>query len=366
MKKVYYKIIILLIITISSLIFVYNDYYLYKTPILKVTNIDNRLDEDNIYEEDYYIQNITGKLMNGKYKGKELNVTNSYSKSLVYEEKIEKNNELLVELSNDGDSILSIKGIKRDKYLVLLLVVFIDLIVIIAGKKGIQTIISLAFNVGLTSLAILLYIKNHGKINMLILYLIISMIFIGSSLFITNGKSKKTLAAVVSSIISLLISFGLSFIFIKINEQNIYIWIMDYVEAVPDYYDYLYVSVLLCGLGAIMDIAITISSSLNELIVKNNKIDRKTLIKSGNNISEDVVGTMINVMLFTCYTSIIPTVVLAIRNNIPFANALNYYGNLEFMIILCTCIGIIITIPVSLYTSANILKGSKRGEMSNE
>ena len=357
-----YKIIIMLLLSIVIILFTYNDYFLYKTPILKVTNIESKLEDSHLYGEEYYVQNITGIIMNGKYKGNIVKTTNNYSKSLVYDDKIEKNSELLVKLSNDGNKVTSIENIKRDKYLVILLVIFLDLILLIAGKQGIKTLVSLLSNIAISALAIITFENNHRKINMLILYLIVSIIFIVISLFITNGKSKKTSAAIISSIISLFLSFGLSFALISLFGNNLYIWGMDYIEVVHDYHNFLYVSILLCGLGAIMDIAITISSSLSELITKNPKIDRKTLFKSGKVISKDIVGTMINVMLFTCYTSVIPTVLLAIKNNMTLANALDFYGSLELTIVLCNCIGIVLTIPVSLYISILILtkKGSDK------
>ena len=290
-----------------------------------------------------------------------MSTTNPFSTSLVYEDKIEKGNSLLVEISDNGNSILNINSIKRDQYLAILLVIFIDLIILVAGNKGIQTLISLFFNVAICLLAIFLYSNKHININLLALYLIVSIIFIVVSLYVTNGKSKKTLAAIISSIVSVLLSFGLSFLLIKLNIDKLYIWTLDYVEAVNEYYYYLYVSVLLCGLGAIMDIAITIASSLNELIAKNPKIKTKALIKSGRIISKDVVGTMINVMLLTCYTSVIPTVILALNNNMSFVNAIDFYGSLELTVVLCTCIGIVLAIPVSLYTSMMILKSKKIG-----
>ena len=130
---------------------------------------------------------------------------------------------------------------------------------------------------------------------------------------------------------------------------------MEYIEAVFDYSNYLYVTVLLCGLGAIMDISITVTSSLNELIVKNPNINKLSLIKSSKEITKDIIGTMINVMLFTCYTSVIPTILLAIKNNISLKNALVFYGNTELIIVLCTAIGIVLSIPISLFISVNIL-----------
>ena len=361
MKKINIKIIILLILSLASIIFVYNDHFLYQKPILNVTSIDNKLVSGEPMEEKSYEQHIKGKIMNGKFKGNTIEFDHTYSESLVFDDKIESHTEIFVELNEEGNSVLGIYNIKRDKYLIILVVIFIDLLILVAGKKGIKTLISLLVNLGITAGALILFMNNYQHMNMLLLYLIVSIIFIIVSLFITNGKSRKTVAAILSSIASLFISFGVSFLIIKINEPNIFIWIIDYIEAVYDYFNYLYVIILLSGLGAIMDISITIASSLNELIEKNNKITREALIKSGKEISKDIVGTMINVMLFTCYTSVIPTIVLATRNGIPFANALDYYGSLELTVVLCTCIGIVLTIPISLFISIFVLKKEKVG-----
>ena len=355
MKKLNYKLIILFLLSIFSIIFTYNDYFLYKNPILKVDNIDNVVQESTINGEKYYNQLITGTIMNGKYKGNTLTVKNTASSSSVYGDMIRENSELFVEISTDGTKAIRITNIKRDKYLVILLVIFIDLIIVTAGKKGLKTLGSLLGNIIITGIAIFTFKNNYKTLNMLLLYFIVSIIFIIFSLYITNGKGKKTLSAIVSSIASLFISFGLSFLLIKIYGKDISIWTMEYIEVVYDYENFFYVSILLCGLGAIMDIAITISSSLNELIVKNPKIDRVSLLNSGKEISKDIVGTMINVMLYTCYTPVIPTVLLAVKNNITIANAISLYGNLELIIVLCSCISIVLTIPISLYISVFIL-----------
>lgn len=364
MKKI--LLIIMFILSIVAIVFVYNDHFLYSSPIMKVTSIETQKEGDEVVEEPNYYQTIKGVIKNGEYKGNNVEAVNIYSESLVYDDKINNNAELFVDLSEDGKEVLGITGIKRDKYIAILIIIFIDLILLIAGMKGFKTLLSLLVNVGITAGAIIIFMNNMEHMNLLLLYIAVSIIFIVVSLFITSGKSKKTMAAIVSSIVSLFISFTFSFIFIKLIEDNIYIWNMDYIEAVYDYNNYIYVSVLLCGLGAIMDISITIASALNELIEKNSKIDRKALIKSGKEISKDIVGTMINVMLFTCYTSIIPTVVLATRNDIPFTNAIDFYGDLELLVVLCNCIGIVLTIPISLYISILILnkKESKKRKVN--
>ena len=354
-KNLKLKLIILAIFSITSIVFVYNDHFLYKTPILKVTEVVNEDKDSTMFRETYYDQAIKGIIKNGKHKGKEMTFDNTVAKTGVYGEIVQKGTELLVEISNDRNEIIELVGVKRDKYLVILLVLFVDTLILVAGKKGFKTLISF-----ISALAIFIFKKKFNTLNLLSLYMGVSILFIVFSLFITNSKDRKTLSAILSSIVSLFISFGLSFLLIKIYGKDISIWTMEYIEAVYEYENFFYVTILLCGLGAIMDIAITISSSLNELIVKDPKITKLALIKSGKEISKDIVGTMINVMLYTCYTPVVPLVFLAIKNDMSLTDALSLYGEVDLIAVFCSSISIVLAIPISLYIAIFILKPSKK------
>ena len=358
-KNLKLKIILLVIISVLSIIFVYNDYFLYKTSILKVNKVENKIKDSSMFRETYYDQQITGIIKNGQYKGKEYSITNTVAVTGVYGEIIHEGSEIFVEFSNAGE-IIEISGVKRDKYLVILFVIFVDLMIITAGKKGVKTLVSFVINVIISALAIFVFQKNLNKINMLLLYLGVSILFIVLSLYITNGKSKKTLSAILSSIASLFVSFGLAFILINVYKEEISIWTLEYIEAVYEYENFFYVTILLCGLGAIMDISITLSSSLNELIEKDPSIKKSALIKSGREISKDIVGTMINVMLYTCYTPIIPIVLLAIKNNVSLSDALSLYGEVDLIAVFCSSISIVLAIPISLYIATFILSPRKK------
>ncbi len=358
-KKFKIELIILAIFSLVSIIFIYNDYSLYKTPILKVTEVKNETKNSEMFKETYYNQIIKGNIKNGKYKGKEMTVENVVSKTGVYGELVKKGDELLVNIFSDG-KINEIVGVKRDKYLVILLVLFIDSIILVAGRKGIKTLISFFINIIVSAIAIFIFQKKFTTWNLLLLYMVVSVIFIVLSLLITNGRNKKSLAAIISSIFSLFISFGLSFILVKIYGQDVSIWSMEYIEAVYDYENFFYVTILLCGLGAIMDISITIASSLSELIDKDPKIKKEALIKSGREISKDIVGTMTNVMLYTCYTPIVPMVFLAIKNNMRLFDALTFYGEVDLIAVFTSSISIVLAIPISLFIAIYILNPSKK------
>ena len=59
-----------------------------------------------------------------------------------------------------------------------------------------------------------------------------------------------------------------------------------------------------------MDIAISISSSINEIYDKNPDIERKILIKSGMEIGKDIMGTMANTLVFAYISGSIPMILL--------------------------------------------------------
>ena len=65
---------------------------------------------------------------------------------------------------------------------------------------------------------------------------------------------------------------------------------------------------------------------------------------------------MINVMLFTIYSNIIPMGVLAVRNNISLATIISTFGEIEMIRVLTSSIAIVLAIPISFYISIYILK----------
>ena len=73
---------------------------------------------------------------------------------------------------------------------------------------------------------------------------------------------------------------------------------------------------------------------------------------------------MTNVMLFTCFTSIIPMTFLMMKNNIILGEALQRYGQVELIVVLTSCIAIVLAIPISLFISIGILRPSKKRRLS--
>jgi uncharacterized membrane protein len=350
--------LILIIVSLISIIFTFNNHYFYEDTIAKITNVKNEYVTTEImdygYKEDIYNQTITAKIKNGKYKGKTITLENQYYQGQTYSQKYHKNDEIFISLDTSKDKIrnIHIEGYKRDKYIIILLVSFILIIVLVGHLKGFLSIISLIINIIIFNTMVYLNVKN---ISLALLSLIGAIIFSSICLTLVSGKNKKTLSAVISSIVGVSITMLITMIVINITNYSGLRF--ENMELLTRPYEGIFISeLILGGLGAIMDISISISSSLNELLEKDPKITSKQLIKSGYNIGRDIMSTMINVLFFTYICAVIPNLTILLRNGINLGSLISSYITLEMTRALIGAIGITITIPVSIYITVLIYK----------
>src|SRR5699024_1226802 len=105
------------------------------------------------------------------------------------------------------------------------------------------------------------------------------------------------------------------------------------------------------SLGEVMDVSISISSAMFELYHKNNHISRDALKKSGFDIGRDIMGTMTNILFFAYISGSIPTLILYLKNHSQLGFTLSINLSLELARALAGGIGIVITIPIGLYTT---------------
>ena len=59
-----------------------------------------------------------------------------------------------------------------------------------------------------------------------------------------------------------------------------------------------YSAIMIGAIGAVMDVAMSISSSINEIKKANPKLNSKELFKSGVRIGKDIIGTMSNTLIY--------------------------------------------------------------------
>lgn len=349
---------ILIVISLIAIIFTYNNHSFYKHTIAIITNTtEEYISTEEVtygYKDDLYNQTITATILNGTHKGETITLENEYHSGEAYTQKYKKNDEVFISINENNSKIRNahIEGYKRDKYIVILVVSFILVIILVGQLKGFLSIISVILNIILFNIIVYL---NTKDISFPILSYIGAIIFSSICLTLVSGINKKTISAIISSILGVTITMLISLIVINTTKYSGIR--LENIELLTRPYEGIFISeIILGGLGAIMDISISISSSLNELLEKNPKITKKQLIKSGFNIGKDIMSTMINVLFFTYICTSIPNLVILFRNGISLSILTNEYISLEMTRALTGAIGITITIPIAIYTTVLLYK----------
>ncbi|MDF2989087.1 MAG: YibE/F family protein, partial [Eubacterium sp.] len=93
-------------------------------------------------------------------------------------------------------------------------------------------------------------------------------------------------------------------------------------------------------------------------------IDRKLLVRSGKEIGKDIMGTMANILVFAYISGSIPMIVLWLKNGYSTFNILSYNLSLEIIRALTGSIGIVVSIPITLYISIFLLTNKRTGVKS--
>lgn len=238
----------------------------------------------------------------------------------------------------------------------ILLALFMWLLFMVTSKRGIFYFISIVTNVVVLLYAITL---NYNGYNIFKLSICLVLFFTFVSLIFISGFKKKTLVAIISTLLSLIVIMVLYKILMMFTEGVDYTY-MEYIAG-QNYLSDLFMSQLLIGgLGAIMDVAMTESSAINELVDLNNDISIKQLVKSGREVGYDIMGTMINIMFFTYICGIIPLIMLKMKNNVKLHTVIMWQLPTEIYGFIVGSIGILLTIPISLFIGILIFRGLRR------
>lgn len=355
------KNIFLILIGILIIVFVNNDEFLYKTPVMQITKIEEKFVSEKAghgyITEKYYDQYITGVILNGKHKGLKVSTINERSTSNVYDEKYEKGDKVFVSIDNLKNKNVTINNYKRDVYVVTILLIFVYALYYIGKKQGMLSLIALVTNIVIYCFAINLF-TNKG-INLILLSSICTVIFSIVSLLLAIGNNKKAYVTIISTLVSVLITILIGILVMNLtNESGVRIEQIEFL--LTPYKEVFITELLLGGLGAIMDIAITIASTVNELIEKNKKISNKKLYESCREIGKDTMGTMLNVLLFTYICCEIPKFVVYYRNGFTASIILKNYLSIDIVRSLVAGIGIVLAIPITSYISIKLLKGVRK------
>lgn len=346
---------LLLLSFVSSIVFINYNHAFYERTIVEVIEekIENTSDVVDMYnnEDKLYNQNLIAKIKNGENKNDLVYLENDYSFSKAFDQQYAVGNELFVEMDSklnaQNQLTATIKDLKRDKYIVLIAWIFAFVLLMIGKRQGLFSVVSLAVNALLLSFALDVYVK-YPNINLVLICGISAIFFTAISLLLVNGFNEKTYAAIIATLIGTFASLLITYIVMRVTSENGLRY--EEMQFLTRPYKMVFMAGLVVGsLGAVMDVAITMSSSIFGLYEKDQTISIEALKKSGMDIGKDVMGTMTNILFFVYISGTIPMILLYLSNDTQFSFTLSMNLSLELARALAGGIGIVLTIPIGLY-----------------
>lgn len=266
---------------------------------------------------------------------------------------------IILALPTDGYDFYEFSGFVRTMPIYVLTSIFILSILIFGRKKGFNAVISL----GLTAACIFfLFVPAIlGGANIRVAALLVCVYVVISTLLIVEGFTKKGVTSIISCFVAIFFS-GIILVFMEniLNLTSLIGVEASHLYGLIDLNAVTFAAILIGSLGAIMDIAVSISSSLWELSESSDNFNFSSSMSSGTNIGKDILGTMLNTLVLAYIGSYLLIVLSLVHNEVISYEFFNRDVMLvEFLRILIGSIGIFITIPISTVICSYIYRKEK-------
>lgn len=322
--------------------------------------------EDNEQESGQYVgqQKVLLVLDSGSRKGGTVEAVSS--SSYLYGAHCRTGMRVIAAVNESGEE-LYVTVYSQDRSLALYGIVALFLISIwaIGGRQGLNSAIGLVFTF------------------LCIIFMFIPMIYRGASpigasmlvaglttvvtMYLIGGSSTKTAAAILATILGVMLSGLLAAAFGRLTGISGYnvadIEQLEYVAQMTDIKagELLYAGILISSLGAVMDVAMSVSSAVHEVAARAPELGFKEVFRSGIHVGRDMMGTMSNTLILAFTGTSINTLVFIYAYGYSLNQTINMYSiGIEIIQGISATLGVIFTVPAAAYINALLLEKQKK------
>jgi uncharacterized membrane protein len=303
-------------------------------------------------------------ILSGPHTGKRTEAINLLNGKLEFDTVYEEGDIawVLVEQDKEGEIVFTnmVSHYRFSKEL-LLLGLFAFTLILFSGKTGVRTIISFALAF-LLIWKILIPLTLKGYEPMLVSLFVGSFLAI-ACLLLVAGLTKKAYAAIIGTIICSVLTVLFSMWgtwYLKLHgavmpwSESLLFAGYESMQLTKVFQAAIYLSCL----GALLDLAIDISSALEEVQKHHPSITRTALIQSGLNIGKSVVGSQTTTLLLAYIGSYLTIMMVYMAQGTPVMSILNSPSvAAEILHTMVGCIALVLVAPITsvtcgyLYTS---------------
>lgn len=310
-------------------------------------------------------QRCTLELLGGRFQGRTATGINMLNGSLEQDKLFAPGDKAMVVVSCQGDEILSVT--MTDHYRIgkeaLLAAVFAVFLILFAGRTGVRAIVSFVLTVlMLWKVLVPLYLKGWNPILVgLAVTLALTLLIIA----LVYGFERRCAAAVSGAFLGILVTCVLGIVFTDLFQ--IHGAVMSYSESLlySGYQDLNLTQIFMAAIfigssGAVMDLAVDITSAVNEVVKKRPDISRWEAVRSGMNVGRAAMGTMTTTLLLAYSGGYVALLMVFMAQGTPLYNILNYkYVASEIIHTIVGSFGLVTVAPLTALTSGFLLAGQR-------
>lgn len=308
-------------------------------------------------------QRIRVKMLTGIRKGQELDTTSS--SGYLFGAGCRVGMKVIVMQSVAGDStITSVYSQDREAIIYIFALLYVLALCLVGGKQGAKGALGLIFTF-FCIMFVYLPLVYRGwspfwvSVGICIITTVVTMYLIG-------GPTKKTLIATGGTVAGVIIAGIAASVFSA--ASGITGWNVSDIESLLTLWNtsgiqvggLLFSGLLISSLGAVMDVAMSITSAIGEMHAQNPRLSRSVLFRAGMHVGRDMMGTDSNTLILAFAGSSVSMLVLNYAYNLPYRQIINS-NNIGIAIMqgLSGSFGIVLSVPVTvllavaLYTKSN-------------
>lgn len=300
-------------------------------------------------------------ILEGKFKGRKSAGANRLSGSLEQDKIFKAGDKVLVTIDYTGDEIRLVTLVDhyRLNYEILLVALFVIVLVSFAGLVGVKSILSFAFTVlAIWKVLIPLFLLGYNPV---IVGVITTVILVCIIIGLVYGIDRQSLAAIIGSLSGVFVTCIMALFFV--SKFKIHGAVMSFSESLlySGYQDLnlteiFIASIFIASAGAVMDVAVDITSVVAEVIEKKPDISKIEAVKSGINVGRSIMGTMMTTLLLAYSGGYIGLLMVFMAQGTPIINILNLkYVSSEILHTIVGSFGLVTVAPFTALASGLLL-----------
>ncbi|MEI7619952.1 MAG: YibE/F family protein [Candidatus Falkowbacteria bacterium] len=331
------------------------------------------LEEKNLVRENGQTvkqQNLELGIVTGSLKGQKYEYNGISSLDVVSSNAYKVNDKVVVNYSrgDDGKYVFYVTDYVRSSALLWLLILFVATILAIGGTKGFRSLLSLLFSfIVIMKILVPLVLKGY---NPLAVGLIIATMIALAIIYLTDGWNKKSHLAVVSILLSLMLTAILSIVFSSLSRltgtaQEEVTYLLDATHQMVNFKSLLLASFIIGTLGILDDIVIGQLEAVKQIRLANPKLSDLQTFKMSIAVGRSHLGAIINTLFLAYVGASFPLILLFSLGNAPFVSFSDVINNeevaTEIVRTLIGVIGLCLAVPISTLLGVWFLREEKNG-----